>query len=353
MKDFGWAVGPDGRDCSAADAERLSRDCTCYGCGRPVLACNREFTGRKIPPYFRHLPEDRETKCDGGGETREHHLAKQILRDAGQVWIPEVSASVRDPLLGVCTYVSQEARMIQCDIIHENHPDYRSVFAKFNEQFGFIPDAVGILDGTFLIIEIWNTSRKQGEAIRRISQAGYRTLEIDVREMANLAPEDVPRFVTQTAPRTWVYNADVDHARDHLEKCVAATKERRAEAAERKRAKLEMYAQEDAAAALAAFVTGDGAVFAQKAGLYLRMLETEAHYLKIKMAMCAAETLKRAMAKCEDLTEFSRWPANEECKFKATAEFNAACDARTAALTGVFEAEDVLADREAIRMVDG
>ena len=187
--------------------------------------------------YFAH---HRGAECPGGYETALHKMAKQILLDAGRVWIP-----VRDVLLSFPLVFGETLSKTLHFETREVH--FVSAVSEKRLENGLTPDVTALLkNDTALHIEILVTHAVEEDK----SQVLDNVMEIDLSWLSEetvLDPVALEAEVLKTAPRWWHQCSLIDElpkvevAREALEARVPGEikrlewKREREEAAKRKK----------------------------------------------------------------------------------------------------------------------
>jgi len=143
--------------------------------------------------YFAH---HRGAECPGGYETALHKMAKQILLDAGRVWIP-----VRDVLLSFPLVFGETLSKTLHFETREVH--FVSAVSEKRLENGLTPDVTALLkNDTALHIEILVTHAVEEDK----SQVLDNVMEIDLSWLSEetvLDPVALEAEVLKTAPRWW------------------------------------------------------------------------------------------------------------------------------------------------------
>lgn len=173
------------------DAVERGKQCGCH-CPEcdAKLSVKRSVSGRL---FFAHL---RAENCLGGYETALHKMGKQILLDAGRVWLPKRDVTFSFPLIfgeTLSETVSFEPREVQ----------FESAVSEKKLDSGFIPDVTAVLkNGAPLYIEILVThavGEEKGGAIDNV-------MEIDLSRLSEetvLDSSELELEVLQRASRWW------------------------------------------------------------------------------------------------------------------------------------------------------
>lgn len=163
--------------------------CHCPECKVPLIAkCS--VAGRF---YFAH---HRGAECPGGYETALHKMAKQILLDAGRVWLPERDVLLSFPL--VFGETLSETLHFKTREVH-----FVSAVSERRLENGLTPDVTALLkNGGELHIEILVTHAVEENKSLAIDNV----MEIDLSWLSEetvLDPIALEAEVLKSAPRWW------------------------------------------------------------------------------------------------------------------------------------------------------
>jgi len=180
----------DGRLYRPDTVERgLACGCICPECSAKLLV-RRSSTGRF------HFAHHRSKDCPGGYETALHKMAKQILLDAGRVWLPDREVTFSFPLVFGQT-LSETLHFASREVL------FVSAVSEKKHDNGFIPDVTALLKNQApLYIEILVTHSVDD----RKSQALDNLMEIDLGGLSEeivLNPSALETEVLKSAPRWW------------------------------------------------------------------------------------------------------------------------------------------------------
>ena len=209
--------------CAQDVATGAACGCTCPGCSRALVACNR---GEVQQPHFRHRTA---LACPGAFESAVHRMAKQILVEAQHVQLPEWAGTRAMPsppkamdvhgITWAGRYVFRAARLAA--LLH----------AEVERAIGGIrPDVLAHDAEGALLLEVRVTHRVE-RAKREVVQARrYRMVEIDLSRVTFEDVVDPHRFTDlvlyEAKNRHWISLPDAeDEWRDalaDLERDVAA-----------------------------------------------------------------------------------------------------------------------------------
>lgn len=173
----------------------LGCDCTCPGCGTPLVA-------RKGAQKEHHFGHRSSTLCSNALESALHKLAKEVLQDRCEILLPEVRAERQGRRL-----VTHREKLHRFDdAVLEQH------------LHDIVPDVIVRKGEHRLLVEMYVTHRCGPEKIERIRELGLSCLEIDLREMPRHATRaEVEQALLSSAPRYWLSNPKLQIAAARLE----------------------------------------------------------------------------------------------------------------------------------------
>lgn len=231
----GWLFTPD-------DVERgLACGCYCPSCGSQLIA-NKPKVKRN---YFSHYNSE---ECFGGYETALHRMGKQIIEDAGYVFLPFKSIDLKAHIA--------EGVYLREHIKYSRHKAELSNVVSEQQAERWRPDLTATLkNGATLYIEIQVThavEEPKAEALDNL-------MEIDLSSVSPdqvLDLEALKELVLSSSPRQWYRCSLYDELpkvkrarqrlqerlpearRQYLDKKTAAERKRKAEKAVEEKAKL-------------------------------------------------------------------------------------------------------------------
>lgn len=156
----------------------LKCGCLCPHCGAKLYAKN---AGTIREHHFAHAHG---SECEGAYESSMHHLAKEILMEAGYIMLPESEDG------------SRPSGLVK---IHDIEVE------KWDDQYGIRPDAEGILEnGKRLLIEFYFSHKVDGRKREIIVSNNLDCIEIDINYQ-ELDRAEIKHFLTEsTDDREWV-----------------------------------------------------------------------------------------------------------------------------------------------------
>lgn len=194
---------PSGRLVSPAEVERgAACGCICPQCAAALWAKK----GDQIRHHFAHTAAE---GCGGGAlETALHKMAKQIIADAGKVWLPDLKVwypiHKHDPM--------RTFRDVQRGV-------WLVGSVSVEERFsGFQPDAVIRSAAMKVAIEVFVSHAVDAEKRDKIKAAELATIEIDLSQFSrNLTTDALVDYVLHKASRLWVFHPGEAAARRECE----------------------------------------------------------------------------------------------------------------------------------------
>lgn len=206
-----YGLSPDRRLMHVAEVPAgLACWCRCPRCGSPLVARK----GALVAPHFAHAGG---RACKGAWETTLHRLAKEVVRGARELLLPEAVAE----LDGVREHVAA-AQVFRCEAVETEV-----------ELGGLRPDAVLHRAGRTLAVEFAVTHFCEPEKVAELRRRGLPCVEVDLSALPRLAAREAhARAILHEAPRRWLFNARVARAEARLR----AAEQARAEAERTRRA---------------------------------------------------------------------------------------------------------------------
>lgn len=177
---------PDGRLVTPDVVERgAACGCACPQCEAPLVAKK----GDVLRHHFAHAAEG----CGMGAlETALHKMAKQIIVDAGRLWLPQIAA------------VFNKGGFFRQEVIQKE--TWYSGEAVSEVRIGDVqPDVVITGEGRPVHVEIFVAHAVDAEKRKKLRAAELDTIEIDLaRYPRSFAMGPLIDFVLQHAPRFWL-----------------------------------------------------------------------------------------------------------------------------------------------------
>ena len=182
---FGWHV-PSIRMVRPDQVARgQACECICAACEARLIA--RQGVIREW-----HFAHSSDTSCEHAAETAIHRMAKQLVLDRGEIFLParEITRAIYGKRRVWEETLSISVQSAGLHPIAETVAE-RPIGLPGIVGESFRPDVLGDLDGFPIAIEIRNTHAVDDDKIRWLQEHRYSLIEIDVADIANLPPEEL------------------------------------------------------------------------------------------------------------------------------------------------------------------
>jgi Competence protein CoiA-like family len=182
-----YAERADGRLVRVEEVERgAACECVCSECRAPVIARKGDI----LAHHFAHAASE---SCRNAIETTLHKLGKQIIRDAGWLWVPGYSIDSR-PLIAATKVTA--------------------TLVEIEKGIGQIrPDLLFHRHGHVLAVEIRVTNSPDIAKIAAFRALMQPAIEIDLSNVDRNSLEQLKsEYVLRDAPRAWIYHPTIDSA---------------------------------------------------------------------------------------------------------------------------------------------
>lgn len=143
---------------------QVERGLSC-GCVCPV--CNYQLVAKKGEIKQHHFSHHKGSECNL--ETAIHLMAKKIIKDAGEIYLPNTVISLRDLYSNRGSMKLSSGKVIKLDNIEDE---------KYMDNI--TPDIIGYYNGTPLLIEIYVTHKTDDIKIDKIKSLSRSAIEIDL-----------------------------------------------------------------------------------------------------------------------------------------------------------------------------
>jgi len=189
------------KDVASGDACR----CVCPGCGGRL----RAKKGEVISHHFAHV----ETECAHAIESALHLVAKEVLNEAGELWLPSLTLRVLKDDLRVNDEfgsIYQEASLFDAQVVGLSN-------IRLEQRLGDItPDLIAYCLGTELMIEIAVTHFVDEDKLAKLQQLGTATVEIDLSAMERMPDRaELKDLLTQqNSVIRWLFSPKLQHAKE-------------------------------------------------------------------------------------------------------------------------------------------
>ena len=182
---FGWHAQSQRMVRPDQVARGQACECTC-------IACETHLIARQGAIREWHFAHGSDTNCDHAAEAAIHRLAKQLVVDRGEIFVParEMTRTIHGK-----NRVWEESLSVSVQSTGL-HPIAEPVSEKSIGRPGIVgesfrPDVIGDLDGLPIAIEIHNTHAVDDNKLAWLKEHRYSLLEIDVADIANLPPVEL------------------------------------------------------------------------------------------------------------------------------------------------------------------
>lgn len=243
---FGWNV-PSQRMVGAKEVAN-GRACECI-----CVACGVRLQARQGAIRIWHFAHDEETNCQHASEAAIHRMAKQMIAERGCIFVPhkQLSRIIHGKKRVWTETITVDVQPAGLQVLAECTQEKTIGDSRSEGEFRR-PDVLALLDGLPLAIEILNTHAVDFDKQEWLERQGYSVLEIDVADIEQLPPDQIPeeletRLFKTSDHSVWlVHTGDIEGKRtlDQLEVQIRARRHEEeqallasldAEEAERKR----------------------------------------------------------------------------------------------------------------------
>lgn len=205
---FGWHV-PTQRMVTAREvANGRGCDCVCIACGTRLQARQGEIR-------IWHFAHDGETQCQVAAEAAIHHMAKQLIAERGEIFLPH---RVKSKEIHGKRSVWSETILtdVQQPGLHplDSCQVEKTISIPAEPGTTFRPDLIAILNGLPLAIEILNTHAVESEKAAWLEEQGYSVVEIDVNDIGLLPQDQILSALEVRLFETADYSSWLCHAAD-------------------------------------------------------------------------------------------------------------------------------------------
>jgi hypothetical protein len=191
-----YGMSTDGKLLHVSEVERgLRCGCRCAACGCQLIARRGEI---RVMHFAHHAAAE----CVGAWETTLHLLAKEVLKGASEVLLPEAVAAVG----GRTERVAKAVWFAYADVGEE-------------VNLGSVrPDIVVTGKGRELLVEVAVTHFCDTVKIAKLRERNLPAIEIDLSRVARPASREQHALqILRNAPRIWLHNAKLVAAEARLQ----------------------------------------------------------------------------------------------------------------------------------------
>lgn len=205
---FGWHAQSQHMVRPDQVARGQACECTC-------IACETRLIARQGVIRAWHFAHGNETDCEHAAEAAIHRMAKQLVVDRGEVFLP--AREITRAIYGK-KRVWEEALTVSVQSTGL-HPITEPVSEKSIGLPGAVgefyrPDVLGDLDELPIAIEIRNTHAVDDKKLLWLTAHRYSLLEIDVADIADLPPEELLLALETRLFKNAEHSSWLTHAKD-------------------------------------------------------------------------------------------------------------------------------------------
>lgn len=172
----------------------LKCNCTCPSCGEELIARK----GKKVIHHFAHKSK---INCSYGYQTSLHLLAKEILLEEKQIFLPEVAINFYE-----------YGGSYKTAKIAEEMPLFLDDVQLEKKEGEIIPDVIAYRGDKKLYIEIYVTHKIDDNKKQKIINEDVSTIEIDLSEVDRYITKEMLRdiLLKQSEKKKWIYNSAIN-----------------------------------------------------------------------------------------------------------------------------------------------
>lgn len=163
------------------------------GCFCPDPSCREQLVARQGKVVDSHFAHYTKAECDGASESALHLLAKEIIGEAKQIWLPEVSLGLTIP---------NATRILSSSKMHT------VTHARVENHTGtIVPDVILTIGEVELIVEVYVTHAVGVDKVEKIKRLGISAIEIDLSGANICNRDDLKRLlVGETGLKRWLHS---------------------------------------------------------------------------------------------------------------------------------------------------
>lgn len=205
---FGWHPSSQRMVTVTEVAKGRACECICVACGVRLQA-------RQGAIRVWHFAHDEETNCQHAPEAAIHRMAKQMISERGSVFVPhrQLSRIVHGKkgvwIETITVDVQSAGLQVLSDCTQE-----KTIGDSRSEGESRRPDIFALLEGYPLAIEIRNTHAIDFDKQEWLERQGYSILEIDVADIEQLPPDQIPEALEVRLFQTSDHSDWLSHAKD-------------------------------------------------------------------------------------------------------------------------------------------
>lgn len=181
--------------------------CNCPGCGEPLIA--KHCLSGKVKPHFSHLAN---SACKTGLETSIHLAAKQVIADARQVYLPELTDRITG-ITDIGREYDESISIVPAGLFEFEKVDIETTVENIK------PDIIGFIRNRMLLIEIAVTHFIDHKKLDRIKELNLACIEFDLSNLErDVTFDDLTRILlAQSSYGNWIHHPKSIGARSELE----------------------------------------------------------------------------------------------------------------------------------------
>lgn len=205
---FGWHP-PSQRMVTAAEvAKGLACECIC-------AACRVRLQTRQGAIRSWHFAHYEETNCQHASETAIHRMAKQMITERGNVFVPhrQLSRTIHGKKRVWVETISVEVQTAGLQVLSDCTQE-KTIGDCRSEGESRRPDVFALLDGHPLAIEILNTHAVDLDKLEWLERQGYSVLEIGVTDIEQLPPDQIYEALEVRLFEASDHSVWLSHAKD-------------------------------------------------------------------------------------------------------------------------------------------
>jgi len=203
---FGWHLRSQRMVTATQVANGRACECICVACGVRLQA-------RQGAVRVWHFAHDEETNCQHASEAAIHRMAKQMIAERGCVFVPsrQLSRTIYGKRRVWVETVTVNVQLVGLQTL-EDCTQEKMIGDGRSEGGSRRPDVLASLDGRPLAIEIRNTHAVDFDKQEWLEHRGCSVLEIDVADIEQLPPDQIPealegRLFRESAHSAWLIHA--------------------------------------------------------------------------------------------------------------------------------------------------
>lgn len=205
---FGWHPSSQRMVTVTEVAKGRACECICASCGARLQA-------RQGAIRIWHFAHGEETNCQHAPEAAIHRMAKQMIAERGRVFVPhrQLSRTIHGKKGVWSETITVDVQSAGLQILSDCTQE-KTIGDSRSEGESRRPDVFAFLEGHPLAIEILNTHAIDFEKQEWFERQGYSVLEINVANIEQLPPDQIPEALEVCLFRTSDHSVWLSHAKD-------------------------------------------------------------------------------------------------------------------------------------------